>query len=269
MVLEQFLDRKTVIRHFSFTFFLSMAYVFVAYGVQAIFFPGQSLATVLLLTILLAPSLHHLVAMEEKIERYGVSHFFKRHRTIFKCYFGAFLGILAGFLIIGSVQEQTLSYQTTQLENEHLSQEMIEGFIGQPYEPTMTTAFALFSHNIEYLLAGFVLSIFYGAGAVFLLVYNASFFAAFVMELFTRWAAASQLTAVSFLHLLPESAGYILMAMAGASLSRALIHEKLTGQAFKNVLKNDVILLIFSVLFILLAAFIETYVTAVMFHRII
>ncbi len=269
MVLEQFLDRKFVVQHTFFVFILSALYVFVAYAVEYLFFPNQGLAIVLLVTILLVPSLHHLVVIEEKLESKGASHFWKRHKTIIQCYVGAFLGLLVGFLILGFVNPSTLDFQRIQLEQEHLKPEIISTFLGQPYEPDMATTIALFSHNIMYLLIGFVLSIFYGAGAIFLVTYNASFFAAFVIELFSKWAAAGQLAAVSLVHLLPESAGYILTAIAGAEISRALIHEKVTGDAFRNVLKNCFLLLVFAVLFVLLAAFLETYVTATFFHSVI
>lgn len=269
MVLEQLLDRKLVVLHFPFVFILSMLYVFVAYAVQVLFFPGQSIATVLLLTILLVPSLHHLIVIEERIERSGASHFWKRHHTIIKCYFGAFLGILMGFLVLGFVNSETLGFQIDELEQEHLKPSVIESFAGQPYTPDFNTVLALFSHNVKYLLIGFVLSIFYGAGAAFLVAYNASVFAAFVIEVFSRWASALQMVGLSLLHLLPESAGYILTAMAGATLSRAIIHEKLAGQEFRNVLKNCFLLLVLSIIFVFLAAFIESYVTATYFHRII
>ncbi|MEM3154378.1 MAG: stage II sporulation protein M [Candidatus Woesearchaeota archaeon] len=270
MVLEQFLDRKIVVKHSLFVFVLSAIYVFIAYAVQQLFFPAdQGLAVVLLVTILLVPSLHHLIIIEEKLESRGAGNFWKRHRTIIKCYLGAFLGLLAGFLTMGFILPGTLGYQQHQLSLEHLKPETITTFLGQPYTPDTTTALALFSHNLMYLLFGFVLSIFYGAGAIFLVAYNASFFAAFVVELFARWSSAAQLTAVSFVHLLPESAGYILTAIAGAEISRALIHEKLSAQPFRNVLKNCFLLLAYAILLILLAAFLEAYVTAPYFHRTI
>jgi len=269
MVLEQLLDRKIVIRHFSFVFFLSAAYVFIAYASTQLFFPNQSIATVLLLTILLVPSLHHLIVMEEKIERTGSSHFWRRHHTLFKCYTGAFLGLLAGFIILGMVSPNTLEYQTSQLAQSHLRPEIIQNFSTNPYTPSVANAFALASHNLSFLIIGFILSLFYGAGAIFIIAYNASVFASFVVQIFQRWAGAYQLTAISLMHLLPESAGYILAAIAGAALSRGIIHEKLKGDKLHNVAQNSFLMLVVAVLFIIIAAFIETFVTAPIFHAIL
>lgn len=268
MVLEQFLDRNFVVRHTFFLFLLSILYVFIAYAVQEIFFPEQSIATVLLLTILLVPSLHHLTVAEEKLERAGASKFFKRHKTLFKCYFGAFLGILVGFTALGAIYPDAISYQTQQLQYNHLKPEIITTFL-QTYIPDVNVALSVFTHNLMYLILGFFLSIFYGAGAIFIITYNASFFAAFLLQLLAQFANSTTLAIISLSHLIPESAGFILTAMAGSSLSRAIIHEKLKDQHFRNVLKNDVKLLLAGILLVLVAAFIETYITAAAFHKLI
>lgn len=269
MVLEQFIDKKWVLSHFYFVFFLSSLFVFVAYLVSELFFPGESAATILLSAILLTPSLHHLIIIEEKIESLGSKEFWRKHKTIFKCYLGAFLGILAGFLALGLVNPAALHYQSVQLELEHLNQNNINDFIHGTYSPTVSIALSVFTHNLQFLLLGFAISIFYGAGAVFLIVYNASFFASFVIGLLQRFTEGIQLSAISLFHLLPESAGFIFAAIAGATLSRALIHEKVKGQKFRNVLQNVIKMMSAAIIFLLIGAFIETYFTAQVFSQLL
>lgn len=266
MVLEQLLDRRIVLQHAPFAFALGLLYVFIAFLVQTFFFPQNGLSIVLLLIILILPSLHHLIVIEEKLERTGTSHFWHRHHTIIKSYIGVFFGILAGFLLLSFFAPHTLQYQITQLEQDHLKPETIQSFTGRPYTPSIGTALALFSRNMNYLILGLALSLFYGAGASFLVAYNASFFAAFVQGIFARFPNPAMLTGVSLIHLLPESAGYILMAIAGATLSRGIIREKLKGEAFRNVLKNVILMLLLSTALILVAALLETFVTAAVFH---
>lgn len=266
MVLEQLLDKSLVTKHAPFSFILTFVYTLIAYGVQQAFFPGQSLAIALLLTILLVPSLHHLIIVEEKLERKGSSRFWKRHRTIIKSYLGAFLGLLAGFLLLGFVNATTLDYQTEQLENSHLKPELIENFAA--YQPDLRSTIALFSHNLSYLVIGFLLSIFYGAGAIFLITYNASLFAAFIVEIMGRWGVP-RLAWTSLVHLLPESTAFILTAIAGATLSRAIIHEKLRTKHFKNVVQNTVKLLGTALVLLAIAAVLEVYVTAPVFQSVV
>ncbi len=265
-MLEQFLHKRIVRQHFPFLLLLSTFYVLVAYGVQQVFFPDQGLATVLLATIILVPSLHHLIIVEETIERSGSKQFIAKHKTVIRSYLGAFLGLLAGFLILGFLDHTFLSYQHYQLQLEHLKPELITNFVND-YQPTIDSALALFTHNLQYLLVGLLISIAYGAGSIFLLAYNASFFAAFVLELHIRFAdTAWSLGLVSLGHLLPESAGFILTAIAGATFSRALIKEKIGSQPFRNVLQNCILLVFIGVVLVFAAAFIEAYVTAPAFQ---
>lgn len=268
MVFEQFLHKRTVRSHLPFLFILSFFYVFIAYGVQQVFFPDQGLATVLLATILLVPSLHHLIIVEETIERSGSKQFIAKHKTVIRSYLGAFLGLLGGFLVLGMIDPTTLAYQQYQLQLDHLKPELITTFI-QSYSPSPEAALALFTHNLQYLLVGLLVSLAYGAGSIFLVAYNASFFAAFILQLQMRFSIAPQLGLVSLSHLLPESAGFILTAIAGATLSRAIIKEKWGSQPFRNVLQNCVLLVFIGILLILAAAFIETYVTATAFQAML
>jgi len=269
MVLEHLIDKKLVRNHMSFVFLLSALYVFVAYAVGEFFFPGQSVAIVLLVTILLTPSLHHLIVIAEAIQREGGKGFWRKHKTIINCYLGAFLGLLLGFFIMGLVNPSALDYQVSQLEQDHLRPEIITAFLDQPFTPTLSTALSVFTHNLSYLLIGFVLSIFYGAGAIFLVVYTTSLYAAFVMELMARWANAMTLAGIALIHLMPESAGFILTAIAGATLSKGIMHENLKSQAFRNVMQSCVKLLVLGIALIFVAAFIETYITAPLFHTLI
>jgi len=269
MVLEQFIDKKWVLSHLTFVFLISAVFVFVAFAVGELFFPGESVATILLVAILLTPSLHHLIVIEEKIESKGGSEFWRKHKIIFKCYIGAFFGILAGFLVLGMINPLALNYQNIQLELEHLNQGTIDNFLQNRYVPSPSIAMSVFTHNLQFLMLGFAVSIFYGAGAVFLIVFNASFFASFVIGLMNRFVEGVQLAGISLVHLLPESAGFILAAIAGATLSRALIHEKVKDQKFRNVLQNVVKMLVVAIVLIFIGAFIETYVTAQVFSALL
>lgn len=268
MVVEQFLDRKVVTKHFPFVFVISALNVFIAAVAQSVFFPGKSLGLILFVTLLLVPSLHHLMVLEEKLERRGTKNFFKKHSMLIKLYLGAFLGLLLGFLIMGNIQPDTMSYQADQLKIEHLNPLVLNGF-ANGYHPTVARAMSLFTHNLWYLIVGFIVSIFYGAGAVVLVSYNASFFAAFVLVLLSELHFTVGTASVALLHLIPETLGFICAAIAGGTLSRALIREKFAGKAFKNVLRNDFLILIIGIAFVLLAAFLETYVTAPVFASVL
>ncbi|MBD3259088.1 hypothetical protein GF371_00490, partial [Candidatus Woesearchaeota archaeon] len=135
MVLEQFLSLKSVRKRSYYAFGLSFAFVFIGYFVSRFFFGKTvSIAMLFLCTLLLVPSLVKLLAMEEKIERkYGIKHFFKTHEKVFKIYVFVFLGIFAGYLVLGAVSadfEDDFQYQLNYLTKEQgLTEASVEDFL--------------------------------------------------------------------------------------------------------------------------------------------
>ena len=124
----------------------------------------------------------------------------------------------------------------------------------------------LFEKNISVVLITFVLAIFYGAGANFLVAFNASVFAAFlvfVIDYASKITGNTLLTIGVFLiHLIPEITGFFLAALAGSLLSRAILVEKFGTKGFSNILKDSAVLLLLASLLILLGSYLEVYVSS-------
>ena len=246
MVLEQILDTNYVKNHFLLVFILSFIYVFVGYIVAHLFFPtSESIALIFTLTLLLLPSLNHIINSEEITESKGCSHFFHNHKMIYSVYLAAFLGIFVGFLVLGKFAP--FSYQVSVLGYLKLDQIIA---------PTVQNFIGLISVNIGVLLIFFILSFFYGAGAIFLVVLNASVFAVFMQNILN-----SEAYAYFLIHMIPEVTGFILAAIAGAIISRALFVESFKSKKFKNILKNSLITLLISTVLIVVSAFLEIFVT--------
>lgn len=272
MVLEQFLESPYVKRHAFFVLFLSMIYVFIAYGAAYLFFEeSMSLAAVFTLTILLIPSLQHIISLEEQIERKnGLKHFFRNHATIFKVYSAAFLGILIGFVMIGAVFDSAgmYAYQINFLTGQSsIGAGAISKFASGSYVPSFRDVIGLFSQNLSVMLIAFALSIFYGAGAVFLVVFNASLFSAFLLSFMNSTSKA--VASVSFIHFIPEISGFLLAAIAGAILSAAIINESFSSPYFKNVMKNTCIMLVFSIALVFIGVLLEIYVSGSLIHSLL
>ena len=63
------------------------------------------------------------------------------------------------------------------------------------------------------------------------------------------------------LHLIPEVLAFLLAAIAGGVVSRALIKEKWKSQGFRNVFKDATILVLISFVILLVAALLEAFVS--------
>jgi len=134
----------------------------------------------------------------------------------------------------------------------------------------------IFSNNLNILFLSFIFSLIFGAGAVFILIWNAGIIGAFIgyeaKSIWSIWMPALMITP----HGIFEIVGYILAAMAGAILSAAivrrgfLLHKK--ENTFLIIKKKDtsarhiflpivfdcLILLVIAFVFILTGAFIES-----------
>ncbi len=115
-------------------------------------------------------------------------------------------------------------------------------------------------NNLQVTVFSFMFSLFFGAGAVFILVWNASILGVFVGQLSRHWAEIPA-TAMGFLpHGIPEIAGYVCAGLAGGLISAAILrgHDR---KVFKKVVRESLEVLLLGILFIFLGAGIETLST--------
>jgi uncharacterized membrane protein SpoIIM required for sporulation len=281
MVLEnifkiEFLEKRPYI-----SFFLGFIYTLIGFGVALIFFGKNiSIAMLFLTTLLLVPSMIKLIGIEEKRESIdGLKKFFTDHKDIFEIYIFAFLGIFVGYLFLGlifsknpSLYAQLFDFQVNFLEHQQgLSAGAINAFLSSSINVSFSNALSLIANNMGVAVISFLLSFFYGASAIFLLILNASVFSNFITfvvnYLSEKLSHTIAILGMFCIHLIPEVSGFLLAAISGGVLSKALLREKRGSKEFKNVLKDAVVLLLLSFALIFIAALLETYVTAGLFHR--
>jgi len=255
-------------------FILGAVYVFAAFFTAKIFFPSAiSISILFLVTLLLVPTVLKLISIEEKRERKdGSEHFLNDHRDIFEIYVFLFLGIFAAFVFIGLFYgiDSNFDYQFNFLERqEGLSSILINARTETGITISHSNFFALLQSNLTVIIICFVLSFFYGAGSMFLIVLNASVFSTFV-TFFIRELPTITNKATIFLlfliHAVPELFGFLLAAVAGGILSKAILKEKLFSHSFRNVVRDSFLIFIIAVAVIVVAALLETYVTTSLFN---
>lgn len=255
MVFEDLLNK--IGKRKIYSLFLGILYVLISYGTATVFFPAHiSLAMIFFVTLLLIPSTAKLISIEEKFERRdGLHHFIKDHYVLIEIFLFLFIGIFIGYIIIGNYAETALTYQTGFLEN----QGIVGNFINQNIQK-FPQLIGLLLNNLSVIVIAFLLSLFYGVGALFLIVLNASIFATFLLK-FSEIAASKLSSGLLLLHFIPEVLGFLLAAIAGGVISKAIIREKPGTIQFRNVVKDGTILLLLAIVVILIAAILEAFVT--------
>ena len=104
---------------------------------------------------------------------------------------------------------------------------------------------------------------------MFLIVLNASVFATFIMFIMKELPIITNKAAILgifMIHTIPELFGFLLAAVAGGILSKAIIQEKFKSRPFKNVIKDAFAIFIIAIVVIVIAALLETYVTPSLFN---
>jgi uncharacterized membrane protein SpoIIM required for sporulation len=167
-----------------------------------------------------------------------------------------FIGIFIGYLLIGTYDTASISYQMQFLEERGAT-----GISTAPIDKT-TQFLNITFNNVTVIVIAFILSLFYGAGALFLIVLNASIFAGFVLRISDLVVQQTAMNAAVFsVHFIPEVFGFLLAAMAGGVISKALVRERIGTSPFQNVVKDGTMLLLLSIACILFAAFLEAFLT--------
>ena len=269
-MLEQLFNTELATRRPAISFLFGAVFSLIGLGVSMLFFRSSvSVSMIFLTTLLLVPMLVKLIDLEEARERkYGTKNFFHNHKDVAEVYFFTFLGVFAGYLLIGLFASQLNMFQFQNdilLGQEGIDDDAVASF----YQVGEVDVVNIISNNLLVVSIAFVLSFFYGASAIFLLVLNASVFARFTLflidKLSTSALAGIKIVSFMLIHLTPELTGFFLAAMAGGVVSKALMAEKRGTKRFSNVMKDAALLLLCSFCLIVIAAVLEAYVTANLF----
>jgi uncharacterized membrane protein SpoIIM required for sporulation len=137
-------------------------------------------------------------------------------------------------------------------------------------------------NNLKVLIFCVLFSFIYGAGAIFILTWNASVIATaignYIRSRIASYTAqlglmkyASYFKFISlgllryFIHGIPEIAAYFIGGIAGGVISVAVIKENIMTKNFEKIILDASNLIIISVIILVIAAFLEVYVTAALF----
>ena len=260
----------------AFILLFGFMYAIIGYIIATIFFTSNvSVAMLFLTTLLVVPTLIRLIDIEEQQECIdGIAHFFHNHKKIIEAYLFLFIGVFFGYVILGFASHEFSSIFDFQLrvlqQQEGLNGQLIQSFLDKPLKISPLHVLSILRNNLLVSFICFMLSVFYGAGAVFLLIFNASVFASFVVYISQELVRFAQdwfvILGFFSIHLIPEVLGFLTAAIAGGVISKALLTEKPFTTGFRNVVKDAFILLLISSVFIILGSVLEVYVTTPLFY---
>ena len=261
-----------------------------SFGVALVLFPENAgLFSVFFITIFLAPialtetNLNLLfVGRTQKVEDKGVSltkfnvkestkfsfiSFFEENKKLLSIYFFFFIGIMLVVICL-------ISFMPSQFSAELFSQQGWNNVL----MPSRSIGFAgldkgaifldILKNNFSVMLICFIIALIFPLGALLMIVWNAMYWAVSFSQYALFYSKVYHVTLLSILiplilsvslHTIVEATCYFFAAMAGAFMAMGIKKEKLDSDRFFYLFKYCIILLTFSLVFLILGSFFEVF----------
>jgi uncharacterized membrane protein SpoIIM required for sporulation len=265
-MLKNFFNPRKAERHPFEIFVLGLIYSSVSIVFSLWVFPEYASIAMIFLTVFSCLYLiQSAIKIEEEKETRSKkeSSLLKEHSKLINLLLFLFLGFTISFtiwsLVLSSEKVSSLfAFQESAVAG-------IRAGIGTGSFANFQTFFAILTNNIKVLIISLIFAFFYGAGAIYILVWNAS-----VMGLVIGSLARNTLGIISlpiaftkyFLHGIPEMIAYFTTALAGGIVYTALWKEDLKdSKKRKKIIKDVIILIGISLGLLIIAGLIEIYIS--------
>ena len=264
-------------------FFIGFIYSSIALFLSLWIFEKHSSLVMVFLTVLVCtPLVYSTLKLEEKkdleIEKEG--KLLKQHGKAIAFLIFLFLGICVSFSVwyvflpVNTVQT---TFQIQQQTITDINSQITAEAIGK------STLFSkIFMNNLKVLSFCILFSFIYGLGAIFILTWNASVIGAAIGNFirsnisqittttgFPKIASYFQIFSLGLLrysiHGVPEIIAYFTAGLAGGIISIAVINHDFRTKNFQKIVLDSADLLLISVIVLFIAAFLEVYLTPVLF----
>jgi uncharacterized membrane protein SpoIIM required for sporulation len=126
---------------------------------------------------------------------------------------------------------------------------------------------SIIENNVYVMIFTLVFSLIFGAGALFILIWNASVIAA-AIGIFAEYKISEIPLGIAryIIHGFPEITAYFITALAGGILGVGLIRHGMKDRKFLKIVENVIILIFISLIILILAALLEVYITPLIFR---
>ena len=215
-----------------------------------------SLSSVFLASMPLIVIVHNALKVEEKLEMYYCNRRFliKCHFRVLEFFMFLFLGLTLGFFFWYTILPQSMASELSQSQATTINS-IKSSFMNEEGVTGNVVADDLFfqrilENNMRVLLFCVLFSFLYGAGAIFILTWNA-----FVIAV----VLSQQFSLNYFFHGIPEILAYFMAALGGGIISVAVANHHYRTKEFKRIIVDSIDLIVLAVIVLIIAAFIETY----------
>lgn len=274
MVLELLINPKKIQGKYWEFFLLGFVYSFIAVFLSLWIFKSYASIVMITLTIIAAiPITQKVLELQEEddIKIKKETSLLKEHKKAIYMFMCLFLGFVFSFGILYVFLPGELSNQAFKAQTETIISINSNSPSGNFFNH-FDIFNRIFFNNLKILFFCIVFSVFYGAGAIFILVWNASVMStaigSYIRNNLVNASSAShyfQITSLALLryviHGIPEIIAYFIGALAGGIFSFALIKHDFKDKNFKRMIRDVLDLVMIAIIILIVAGLLEVYVT--------
>ncbi|MFA6073564.1 MAG: stage II sporulation protein M [Candidatus Woesearchaeota archaeon] len=284
MVLESLLSPTTAEKKRYQMMILGFALTFV--GALMAFFVFEahaSMVSIFLIALAATPLMYNIIKYEEEKDLQDTSEklLLQEHSKALAAFMYLFIGVTLGITVLYVVLPWDTVGTLFQAQTDTLKN-IRGGITGMSSLEQMGVFSKIFFNNVKVLIFAILFSFVFGAGAIFVLTWNASVIGtaignfirgnlALYSDLIGLDKAAKYFHVISIglfkyaIHGIPEILAYFVGALAGGIISVAIIKHDFGSAKFEHIILDTADLLFISIGLLFLAAVLEVWITPIIF----
>jgi uncharacterized membrane protein SpoIIM required for sporulation len=285
-MLERLISSKTAEKKPELMIFIGLLYGSLSMILVHLFFKNDQvlsnfsgLLVVLFCVIFSLPYIYFAIRREEKEDEeiYGIYSVWKVHKDAIFAFMFLFLGFVISFsfwniilkdpnLLNAQIQTYCNINNPGDIEGCVSRYSLTGNIISGSSLDKQSRLILIIGNNFGVMIFTLIFSLIFGAGAIFVLAWNASVISA-AISIFTEHNISGIPLGLGryMIHGFPEIAAYFIAALAGGILGIGLVRNGLTNRRFMKVFMNVLFLVLIAMVILLIAGIMEVYLTPILF----
>lgn len=223
------------------------------------------------------PFMYFIIKKEEKDDETaeGIFSVWQAHKDAIYAFMWLFLGFVVAFSFWNIVlQDSNLLNFQVQTYCQINSPNDVSGCVEKYSSGSVITGnstngirfLSIIENNVYVMIFTLVFSLIFGAGALFVLVWNASVISA-AIGIFTKYTVSDIPLGIAryIIHGFPEITAYFITALAGGIFGIGLMRHGFKDKKFSKIVENVILLIFIALIILIIAAILEVYVTPSIF----
>ena len=283
MVFEDLIKPWDAKRHPVKLLFLGFLFVVFSILFSILLFPDQASLVMVFLVVLMTVPLMYLTLISEEQEEFRYSSelwLLREHGRVLTFLMYLFLGLVIGFSLFYVFFPESLVQNIFSLQLKTI--ESINGNVILGNYVSSGIFFSILTNNLKVLMFCLLFAVFFGAGAIFVLAWNASVVSAAVGT-YVRNGVAKYASLLGFeglavhfnlfvagllrymIHGVFEIAAYFIAGLAGGIISIAIVNKDVRMFKLRRIIKDSSFLIAIAIILLVIGAFVEVYITPLIF----